>query len=155
VWAGPPYPSAHWRTITNDRQLDSPAWLPRFSDGSYVRFTSQENQLHLPEANWGPIRIVYLQYASDAITFFEPESIYRSPAWMNGERGPDVSQHFRWYPLVTFLQLLVDVMVSTTPPMGYGHTYAPEHYIDAWLEVTQPQNWTKERIIKLKNNFTR
>ena len=59
------------------------------------------------------------------------------------------------YPLVTFLQLLVDVIISTVPPMGYGHTYAPEHYIDAWLEVTKPQNWTNERINKLKSQFAR
>ena len=153
LWAGPPFSSKRWRSITNERDPDTPAWLPRYSDGSYVRFTSQKNYLNLPGANWGPIRIVYLQYASDAITFFEPKSFYRSPDWLSGERGPDVSPQLRWYPLVTFLQLLVDVMTSTVPPIGYGHNYAPEHYIDAWLEVTKPQNWTEERINKLKTQF--
>nr|WP_312872321.1 hypothetical protein [Rhizobium viscosum] len=25
--------------------------------------------------------------------------------------------------------------MATTSPMGYGHVYAPQHYIDAWLAV--------------------
>ncbi|MCP4074325.1 MAG: hypothetical protein GY742_21770 [Hyphomicrobiales bacterium] len=153
LWAGPPFPSSHWRSVTDDRKSGTPAWLPRFSDGSYVRFTSQQNHLALPDTNWGPIRIVYLQYASDAITFFELESIFRAPAWMEGQRGPDVSTQLRWYPLVTFLQLLVDVMVSTAPPLGYGHNYAPEHYLDGWLEVTQPRGWSDAKIIRLKSGF--
>lgn len=153
LWAGPPFQSAHWRSVTDERQPGSPAWLPRFSDGSYVRFTAQQNHLALRNAKWGPIRIVYLQYASDAITFFEPESIYRAPAWMDGERGPDVSPQLRWYPLVTFMQLLVDVMVSTAPPLGYGHNYAPEHYLDGWLEVTQPHGWSNAKTARLKSKF--
>jgi uncharacterized membrane protein len=68
---------------------------------------------------------------------------------MNGARGPDISLHLRWYPIVTFLQLLVDLMTSTVPPMGYGHNYSPERYIDA----TQPKNWTSGPIIELKNKF--
>jgi len=23
--------------------------------------------------------------------------------------------------------------------MGYGHVYAPQHYIDGWIAVTEPQ----------------
>jgi uncharacterized membrane protein len=61
LWSGPPFPSRLWNSVTRHRNPGSPAWLPRFRDGSYVRFTNQKNALAIPGAHWGPIRIVYLQ----------------------------------------------------------------------------------------------
>lgn len=90
--AGPPFPSNIWHSITERRNEGSPFWLPRFRDGSYVRFTSQENALAIPGAHWGPMRIVYLQYASDPITFFDPLSFYRSPDWMAAPRTGRVAR---------------------------------------------------------------
>ncbi len=153
LWSGPPFRSQAWRTITNSREPDSPAWLPRFRDGSIVRFTHQHNALALPGATWGPIRIVYLQYASDPVTFFEPQSFYRQPEWMQPPRGPDVSERLRWYPVVTMLQLAIDIIAADEAPMGFGHRYAPEHYIDAWLEVSEPPDWHPEDIERLKTWF--
>lgn len=153
LWAGPPFPSRTWNTATAGRVAGSPAWLPRFRDGSIIRFTNQQNALGLDGAPWGPIRIVYLQYASDPIVFFDPYSAFRQPAWMKGERGPDVSPRFRWFPIVTLLQLTVDIGLGTTAPMGHGHVYAPEHYIDAWVAVSQPSGWTLEKIEALKAYF--
>jgi uncharacterized membrane protein len=150
LWSGPPFASAWWAAITRARNPGSPAWLPRFRDGSFVRFTSQTNALAIPGAHWGPLRIVYLQYASDPITFFSHEILYSQPDWMAQPRGPDVSPELRWYPVVTFLQLVLDVAMATTSPMGYGHVYAPEHYVDAWMEVTDVQGWTPEKVARLK-----
>jgi len=102
---------------------------------------------------WGPLRIVYLQYASDPVTFFDYATLYREPDWMKLPRGPDVSPQLRWYPVVTFLQLVLDMAMATTTPIGYGHVYAPEHYIDAWVEVTNVQGWSSEEITRLKQHF--
>ncbi len=153
LWAGPPFPSRIWRAMTADRNPGSPAWLPRFRDGSYVRFTSQRNAL--PEAgdHWGPMRIVYLQYASDPVVFYDPYSFYRQPAFMAAPRGPDVSLEFQWYPVVTFLQLTLDMAMATTAPMGLGHVYAGEHYIDPWIAVTDVQDWSDADIARLKERF--
>jgi uncharacterized membrane protein len=155
VWVGPPFPSPGWRWITNERQPGSPAWLPRFDDSSIVRFTNQVNALDIPGATWGPMRIVYLQYASDPIVFFEPAAFYRRPAWMLEPRGPDVSPDLRWYPGVTFVQLLLDMAVALAVPIGYGHLYAHAHYIDAWLAVTAPPGWAPEEIARLKGLFSK
>ena len=51
-----------------------------------------------PGGRWGPMRTVYLQYASDPITFFDYHDLYRQPDWMKPPRGPDVSPQLRWYP---------------------------------------------------------
>ncbi|CUX22059.1 conserved membrane hypothetical protein [Agrobacterium fabrum str. J-07] len=152
LWSGPPFSSPTWRMATNGRVEGTPEWLPRFRDSSVIRFANQYTTAHMPGVDWGPMRIVYLQYASDPITFFEAASLYRRPQWMV-HHGPDVSTSFRWFPVVTLLQLGLDVAAATTAPMGYGHVYAPEHYIDAWMEVTQPQGWNAEDIQRLKMLF--
>jgi uncharacterized membrane protein len=138
LWSGPPFATETWRAATEGRDPDSPEWLPRFRDGSVIRFTNQANALDIPGAEWGPMRIVFLQYASDPITFFRPEILYRRPDWLEPPRGPDVSPQLRWFPVVTFLQLIADMLAATEAPMGYGHVYAPEHYIDAWRDITDP-----------------
>ncbi|AMS40463.1 MULTISPECIES: alpha/beta hydrolase [Aminobacter] len=151
--SGPPFASRIWHSITDDRNPGSPEWLPEFRDGSYVRFTSQKNALDIPGAQWGPLRLVYLQYASDPITFYETHALYSEPDWMKTPRGPDVSPELRWYPVVTFLQLTLDLAMATTAPMGYGHVYAAEHYIDAWMQVADIKDLSPDEIARLKQHF--
>ena len=75
LWAGPPWDSVTWRKVTETRAAGSPVWLPRFRDASLFRFTTQRNELTQTKTSWGPIRIVYLQYPSDPIVFFEMASL--------------------------------------------------------------------------------
>lgn len=153
LWSGPPFASQGWRRITDGRNEGSPAWLPQFRDGSFVRFMNQNGLAAPAPASWGPMRVVYLQYASDSITFFDYRDLYRAPAWMTEPRGPDVSPELTWYPIVTMLQLALDMAVATATPIGHGHVYAPEHYVDAWIEVTGAGPWTPEAITRLKQHL--
>lgn len=148
LWVGPPFTSRSWKQITAGRHPDSPAWLPRFRDGSVVRFMNQDG---MPDANlpWGPMRIVYLQYASDPIVFFSPSILWREPDWMKTPRGPGVIESFRWIPLVTFLQTGFDVMTATTTPKGHGHVYDARDYTLAWIELLGPLSWSGEVMRKL------
>jgi uncharacterized membrane protein len=155
LWAGPPFESTIWRRVTEGRNAGSPAWLPQFRDGSLVRFMNQNGVAVQPGSAWGPLRIVYLQYASDAITFFDPRDVYRRPDWMAPPRGPDVSPELRWYPVVTMLQLALDMLMANTTPMGYGHVFAPAHYVDAWLTLMDVAGWSPDRIAGLKEHLTR
>jgi uncharacterized membrane protein len=150
VWSGPPFASRIWRSVTENRNEGSPAWLPQFRDNRFVRFMNQDGSTVPADAPWGPMRVVYLQYASDAIVFFDYRDAYRRPAWMNAPRGPDVSPAMRWYPVVTMLQLAVDMPVSNGTPMGFGHVYAPEHYVDAWVAVADVRHWSPEALARLK-----
>lgn len=155
LWSGPPFASRHWRYFTRHRNPDSPVWLPRFRNGAVVRFTNQENALAIPGATWGPTRIVYLQYASDPITFVGVDCLYKEPDWMKHPRGPDVSPELRWYPVVTLLQLVADTMVADQVPPGFGHRIARDDYIDAWVEVTDPPHWTAADTTRLKQHLRR
>ncbi len=153
LWSGPPFGSRIWRSITDRRNPGSPAWLPEYRDGRFVRFMNQEGPRVTLETPWGVLRIVYLQYASDAVTFFDRNSFFRRPAWLEPVRGPDVSPEFRWYPIVTGLQLALDMAFATRTPMGYGHVYAPQHYVDAWVAVADIRNWSQERLASLKRHL--
>lgn len=157
LWSGPPYSSRLWRSFTDRRNPGSSAWLPTFGDGSLVRFMNQEGfpASFTPSASWGPPRVVYLQYASDPVTFFEYRSFYRKPDWMVPPRGPDVSPQMRWYPVITALQLMADKFMATAAPIGYGHVYAPAHYVDAWIEVTDVRAWSSDEVSRLKQHLSK
>lgn len=155
LWAGPPFANTLWRRIMEGRNAGTPAWLPTFRDGSIIRFMNGKKTATIPGEKWGPIRIVYLQHASDPIVFFDIESMFKEPAWMKGTHGPDVSPDLKWFPIVTFVQLLLDMpAASTVPPLGYGHNYSASGYINGWIEVTDPQGWTNEAFEKLKASFS-
>jgi len=149
LWVGPPWDSVTWRRVTAMRTAESPVWLPRFRDQSLFHFTTQRNEL---EANrhWGPIRMVFLQYPSDPIVFFESASLWRRPSWMQ-QRGPDVASEIRWIPVVTFVQQICDMMTATTTPRGVGHVYAAAHYLDGWIAVTKQQGWSEDSLARLRD----
>jgi uncharacterized membrane protein len=153
VWSGPPFPSAVWSKVSRYRNSGSPLWLPKFRDGSMVRFTGRECTLQQQGERWGPMRFVFIQHASDPMTFFTPDLLYWPPEWLQGERGPDISPYLSWIPIVTFLQTGFDLPMATTVPAGYGHNFAPSSYIDAWVEVTQPEPWSADDTARLKQFF--
>lgn len=153
LWSGPPFRSETWQRVTQRREEGSPPWLPRFRGGSVVRFMNQQASLERPGVEWGSFRIAYLQYASDPVTFFEPESFYREPEWMREPRGPDVSPDLRWFPVVTMLQLAAD-MAAGSAPRGYGHDYSAEDYIEAWRALTEPGGWSEADLRRLRERHT-
>ena len=120
--------------------------------GQTVRFTNGGQGLS-PQDAWGGIRIVYLQYASDPIVFFNTGSAWRRPDWMNAPRGPDISPELRWYPIVSFLQLAFDMAVSLNVPMGHGHLYAYDDHVAPWMAVTQPPGWDEAGLDRLRRHF--
>lgn len=154
LWSGPPFESEQWRRITDNRNMGSPEWRPQFRDGRFVRFMNQQGTPESTIAPWGPMRLLYLQYASDPIVFFDYRYAWRRPDWLNAPRGPDVSPALRWFPLVTMLQLAVDMAVTTPTPPGYGHVYAPADYVEAWMTVTAPSGWSTEALARLKAHLT-
>jgi uncharacterized membrane protein len=152
LWSGPPFRTYTWSTVTEQRDPGSPAWKPRFRGGSVVRFANQDGGLEEGDKPWGSFRIAFLQYASDPITFASFSSSTRKPDWMQEPRGPDVSGFLRWFPIVTTLQLAAD-MVAGIPKIGYGHEYAASHYLESWLELTEPEGWREEDLDDLRVFF--
>jgi uncharacterized membrane protein len=140
VWAGPPFRNRIWRTIQRDRDEGSPSWRPVFEGGSNFRVIGHGNSADAP-SDWGRVRIVYIVYPSDAIVFFQERMFYREPQWMVPPRGEDVSPLLQWFPIITALQVGIDMMFTAAVPPGHGHNYAVADYIEGWKAITAPQNW--------------
>lgn len=153
LWSGPPFLSRVWNSITQGRTSGSPQWRPVFRDSSAIRFMTQDGFADLGGVKWGSLRIVYLQHASDPMTFFSTNLAFISPDWLGSDRGRDISPYLSWFPIVSFLQIAFDIPMATNVPLGYGHNFAPSEYIDAWIEVTQPKNLSDSDIEKIKTHF--
>lgn len=151
LWSGPPFATRTWRQTTNQRNPGSPEWLPVFRDSRAVRFMNQHGTPVPAAVPWGRMRVLYLQYASDPITFFTPYDAWREPDWMAGPRAPDVSPAVRWYPLVSMLQLALDMLLADRTPMGYGHVFAPSHYVAGWQAVLGQGDWSAADTRRLQD----
>jgi len=151
LWSGPPFRHETWIHATTRRDAGSPAWLPQFRNGNVMRFMNQ-HQTTPQGGAWGAFRIVFLQYASDPITFFSPHSAWRQPDWMDHPRGPDVSPELRWFPVVTMLQIAADMVVGTAPT-GFGHEYDPADYLEAWQMLSDPSGWNDADLARLREHL--
>jgi len=149
-WAGPPFPSRFWNYVQNTRQPGSPWVLPTVGDGSLVRYASHVADVTQAQADWGAMRIVFLQYSSDPIVFYDPRSLWRPPPWMNEPPAEDVSERLQFIPVVTQFQLAVDMALSFGAPPGHGHSYFARDYIAPWAEVTAPAGWTRADTARLR-----
>jgi uncharacterized membrane protein len=149
LWAGPPNFNELWRGIVADREGGTPEWLPVYADGRTVRFADEAPDLDRPPGPWGEPRVVYLQNASDPIVWWSPRLILNRPDWLEGDRGPDVSQGMVWMPFVTFWQVTADLVFAVEVPDGHGHKYEAD-YVNGWAAVTQPPGWTEADTDRLR-----
>lgn len=141
-WAGPPFPSGFWNYVQNQRNPGSPWVLPVIGEGSLIRYASHTADAAQAKGEWGNMRIVFLQYSSDPVVFYDPASLWRAPQWMREPAAADMSDYFVFVPIVTQFQLALDMALSFGAPPGYGHTYFARDYIGPWVQVTNPEGWT-------------
>lgn len=153
VWSGPPFPSTIWPQVRDFRHPNSQPWMPSLPDNRMFRVTGKNNEMKRHDGPWGPMRIVYIQHPSDPMSWFSTDTLFRRPDWLGADRGPDISPYFDWYPIITTMQLAFDLPIATNVPLGYGHNFAADSYIDAWLEVTEPVGWSDVKIDRLKSHL--
>lgn len=146
---GPPFVNPLHNRLSEERDAGTPDWRPVYQQGRTVRFTVQDpTLLDLPGQRdpWGPTRLAYLQYGSDPVVFFSPMLFVSKPAWLEGQRAPDVSPRVSWFPLVTGWQTLFDLANAGGVPWGFGHKYKASNNLTSWAAVTQPDGWTPEQL---------
>ncbi|MFC9324535.1 alpha/beta hydrolase [Kitasatospora sp. NPDC057015] len=138
---GPTYDNPLWKRVTDDREPGSPVWRPVFEDGRSVRFAQVPTDLDIPPRPWDGTRVVYLQNGSDPIVWWSPSMLLREPQWLKDPRAEDISPAMRWYPVVTFWQVVCDLMGANDVPPGFGHRYGTLP-TDAWAAIAAPPGWT-------------
>ncbi|GGL36479.1 alpha/beta-hydrolase family protein [Phycicoccus endophyticus] len=147
---GPPFVSPVHDQLTAERDPGSPASLPVYGQGRTVRFASEQEGAARTPGPWGPTRVVYLQHASDPVVFFDSDLAFAPPQWLSdGQRGPDVSPRMGWFPMVTMVQVLLDLPGAGSVPMGYGHLYSAPANERAWVAITQPPGWDSAGLTRL------
>ncbi|HEX6999569.1 MAG TPA: alpha/beta-hydrolase family protein [Gammaproteobacteria bacterium] len=146
---GPKHSNVIHAQLTRAREPTSPAWQPVF--GRSVRFLNRESSSPARSDDWPPPRIVYLQHPSDPVTFWGIDALWRAPEWMDEPRGFDVPDALRWFPAVSGVQAVGDLLRQLDVPPGFGHVYATE-YVRGWVSVAPPDGWDEadtERLERL------
>ncbi len=145
---GPPGANRLWNQFTSQRDPGPPIWKPVYNRGETVRFGVDPPSLRAPTAPWERPRVDYLQHASDPITWWSVDMLLQRPTWMEGLRGPDISENLRYYPIATFLRITVDLMVGLGTPPGHGHNYGRAQ-AQAWTMLIPPKGWSADDTARL------
>jgi uncharacterized membrane protein len=154
LFIGPPSFNPLYREFVDGRDEGSREVEPIFRGGRTVRFVNAPIEEAPPgDAEWGPSRVLYVQHASDPVTWWHPSLMLNRPDWMAEERGPDVPADTRWIPFVTFWQISADMMLGFDTPAGHGHNYTGEH-VDGWALVLDRSEWTPGRLTELRDYVT-
>lgn len=123
MFVGSPNGSTLWRSLQASRDPGSPAWQPILDGGREVRWLSRPDDPK-PPGEWTHPRVLYLQHATDPVTWLGPELLWRSPEWLEpAQRAPDVSPSMIWIPGVTAAQVTVDMLMGESVPAHHGHNY--------------------------------
>jgi len=146
---GPTFANPLWKRLTAGRDPGSPQWLPRVPADTGVSFAQKPADLTGVADAPAARRVVYLQNASDPVTWWNVELAYRRPAWTRAPRAPDRSPALRWFPFVTFLQTAADLANSLGVPAGHGH-YFGANVVDGWVAVAKPTGWTDADTARLR-----
>ena len=146
---GPTSANPVWNDATRTRDPGSPVWRPVVDDGTTVQFLEAPGDLDRVGAAPAAPRVVYLQNSSDPVVWWSSDLLWRRPAWLEGTRGPDVSSSMRWYPVVTFWQVAVDLVFAIQVPPGHGHCYGAE-MVDGWAALATPPGWSATDTARLR-----
>lgn len=133
---GPTNSTPLWRELQATRDAGSPAWRPVRDQGREVRWASTADDFTRPETVWEAPRVAVLQHATDPVTWLSADLIWSRPEWLEGTgRAADVSPHMRWIPVVTAVQVGLDMLVAVNVPARHGHNYG-DLMVDGWVAVT-------------------
>lgn len=135
LFVGSPNGSALWQTLQAQRDSGSPVWQPVLDEGEEVRWISRAGDETKLTGPWRFPRVLYLQHATDPVTWLSPQLLFRSPEWLEAEqRSPDVSPSMRWIPVVTALQVTIDMLGGEAVPAQFGHNFG-DVVVTGWREV--------------------
>lgn len=136
MFVGSPAGSTLWRSLQDARDPGSPVWRPVLDEGREVRWMSRDGDQRLLDGPWGQPRVLYLQHATDPVTWLSPELLWSAPEWLDQEqRGDDVSPSMRWIPVVTAVQVGIDMLGGEAVPARHGHNFG-DVVTSGWREVT-------------------
>ena len=79
--------------------------------------------------------------------------IWSPPEWTDQPRGYDVSPQATWFPIVSGVAAVADLVAQLSTPPGFGHVYDGD-YLDGWARVAPPDGWTVDDTERLEAFLT-
>jgi len=144
VWVGAPQMMHLRREAERNRAPDSLQIQPVVGDGRSYRFVNRESDIVGKTAH-----SVFLQQGDDAIVWWDWDTLFDEPDWLEEPLDPAVNPAIKWTPVVTFMQLVVDMGVSNDFDEDHGHKYGTQP-LSAWYAVVRPPGWDQARVEELR-----
>lgn len=136
VLVGSPHGAPLWQSLQASRDPGSPAWQPVLDAGREVRWMSQPGDEAKLPGPWEEPRVLYLQHATDPVTWLSLDLLWRRPDWLApGQRSDQISPEMMWIPGVTAIQVTIDQFGGTAVPASFGHNYGDAMTL-GWQQVT-------------------
>lgn len=145
IWIGPPAESRLWKQWQAGRS-GGPAWQPVIGDGSIAKVFI--NNLELEQALPSPgASLTFSAHPNDPVVYWSPDLLLRRPDWID-PLGPGVDPHLRYFPVITYLSLGMDLISGGGPP-EVGHNYSGD--IGPAIALTvHPSWWTSQMTTSLQ-----
>lgn len=147
---GPPNFNPLWSQLTEERDSGSPEIKPKHADQPAVHFantSADARALYSQSPN-----LLYVQRPSDPIVWWSPELIFTKPDWLEEEPGYDRSEHMRWIPFITFLQVSADLPVSQQVGQSHGHNYG-DTLLDGLAAIAEPGRFSPHEVDELRDAY--
>ena len=152
LFTGPTASNHIWDQFTDGRERGSPVWRPVFDGGTSVQFANRPADLEQPDESWRHPRVLYVHHPSDPVGNATVEAFWRRPEWTDRPKGYDVPGRAGWYPIVTGLQEVADLIAGFSAPSGYGHSYGID-FVAGWAAVAPPDGWTAADSVRLQRHL--
>jgi uncharacterized membrane protein len=152
LFTGPTASNPIWDQLTDDRERGSPVWRPVYGGGAQVRFANRPADLEAPDPGWRQPRVLYVHHPSDPVGNATVEAVWRRPEWTDRPKGYDVPARAGWFPIVTGLQEVFDLIAGFSAPSGYGHNYGVD-FVTGWAAVAPPAQWTAADSARLQRHL--
>ncbi|WJY89346.1 alpha/beta hydrolase [Corynebacterium confusum] len=135
---GPPHFNRLRTQFVERRDPGTTEINPVYAGGLVVRFATTSAQARewasLPEQDWGPTRMLYIQHTSDPVSWWSPGLAWREPDWMSEDTQVSRGSTMSWFPVITSLQVAADLPGAKNVPDGVGHNYG-ESVIDGFVSI--------------------
>lgn len=152
ILLGPTNQNILWQQLISNRNPATPVWKPHSVSHPELVVANLVGEVAPAQVGPGLGHILYYHHPSDPIGYWNWETLWKSQEWTSDPIGYDVSPATRWYPFVTFWQVVFDLIAGFSAPSGFGNNYSVD-MPDAWAAVAAPDDWTVADSDRLRHHL--